>query len=89
MNRDEADMPIVAEAARPQPPKVGESRGGVLLLLFVALGPLALGVLWKSSRFSTPWKVVLSALTLGQFVLAVWLLWFIARWMLAGGGPLL
>jgi hypothetical protein len=89
MNGDETETPILAEAAEPQPPKVGESRGAVLLLLFVALGPLALGVLWRSSRFSTPWKVVLTVLTLGQFVLVVWLLWFTVRWMLEGMEPFL
>ena len=80
-----SDGPILAEAAEPktESQRVGENRGAVLLLLFVILGPLALRVLWKSSRFSPAWKTVLTVLALGQFVLVVWLLWYVVNWMLA------
>lgn len=80
-----SEEPIVAVAAeaRPEPPKAAESRTKVVVLLFVVLGPLALGVLWKSPRFSRAWKVVLTLLTVGQFVLVVWVLWYAVRWFLA------
>lgn len=78
-----SETPIVAEVVEPQrgPPSPGESRGTVLVLLFAALGPLALGVLWKSPRFSVLSKLLLTVLTLGQLVLAVWLLWLVMSWM--------
>ena len=37
-------------------------RWGVLLLLFVVLGPLGLPLLWKSPGFTRGWKIVLTAL---------------------------
>ena len=37
-------------------------RWGVLLLLFVVLGPLGLPLLWKSPSFTRAWKIVLTAL---------------------------
>lgn len=87
MPDQQSDAPILAEAVEPHGrlPKPGESRGAVLALLFVVLGPLALGVLWKSPRFSVPWKLFLTVLTLGQLVLIIWLLWLVVSWML---GPL-
>lgn len=39
-------------------------RGMVLLMLFFVLGPFGLPLLWKSPRFSKPWKQILTALTL-------------------------
>lgn len=47
-------------------PKVGWyfGRSFVILMLFVVLGPLALPFLWKSPRFSRPWKWALTLLTL-------------------------
>jgi len=85
MTDSNLEQPIVAVAAeaKPELPRAAESRTKVLVLLFVVLGPLALGVLWKSPRFSPAWKVVLTVLTLGQFVLVVWLLWYWVRWFLA------
>jgi ribosomal protein L40E len=49
-------------------PKTGgkllESRVTVLTMLFAVLGPLALPLLWRSSRFSLAWKIVLTLLVL-------------------------
>jgi len=62
---------------RPKPPRdLAESRVMVLLLLFAVLGPLALPVLWRSSRFSGVWKVFLTALVLVFTVVVVWGLWY-------------
>jgi ribosomal protein L40E len=44
--------------------KLLESRVTVLTMLFAVLGPLALPLLWRSSRFSLAWKVVLTLLVL-------------------------
>lgn len=86
MSERQANGPLLAEVAKPERPRPGESLGRLLLLLFVALGPLALGMLWKNSRLSVRWKVVLTALTAGQLVLVVWLLWYVASWFLASLG---
>jgi hypothetical protein len=42
---------------------------GVLLLLFVVLGPLGLPYLWKSPGFSRRWKVVLTVLVVAYMAL--------------------
>ncbi len=42
---------------------------GILLLLFVVLGPLGLPYLWKSPGFSRRWKLVLTVLTLAYTAL--------------------
>jgi hypothetical protein len=41
----------------------------VLLLLFIVLGPLGLPLLWKSSSFTRPWKIVLTLATVIYTVL--------------------
>ena len=73
-----------AEAARehvtewPKPAQdLAERRGMVLLLLFVVLGPLALPVLWRSSKFSGAWKLFLTLLVLIFTVVVVWVLWYV------------
>ena len=43
----------------------------VLLMLFLVLGPLGLPLLWKSPRFSTLWKILLTAAVL---IFTVWLI---------------
>lgn len=48
--------------SRPGPPP--PSRGVLLLMLFVALGPLAFPLLWRSPHFSKPWKAVLTVLVI-------------------------
>jgi hypothetical protein len=55
--------------ATPGPPKSSggkllEGRITVLTMLFAVMGPLALPLLWRSSRFSLAWKVVLTLLVL-------------------------
>lgn len=91
-DRNTDDASPVAGAAAPEIP--GDrpadcpSREKVLALLFVLLGPVALGVLWKSPRFTRRWKVLLTLLVLLQFSLAVWILWVAANWFLATIAPL-
>ena len=46
-------------------------RWGVLLLLFVVLGPLGLPLLWKSPSFTRGWKIVLTALMVIYTVMLV------------------
>jgi cobalamin biosynthesis protein CobD/CbiB len=46
-------------------------RWGVLLLLFVVLGPLGLPLLWKSPSFTRGWKIVLTALMVVYTVMLV------------------
>lgn len=36
----------------------------VLAMLFLLLGPAALPLLWKSPKFSTPWKIILTVVVL-------------------------
>jgi len=93
MTPNEPDKPeasyVLAEAAetdarpRQRPPRARDSRGAVLFLLFVVLGPLALGELWKSPRFGTAWKTILTVLTVGQFALVIWILWYAVNRFLA------
>jgi hypothetical protein len=52
-----------------------ESPWVVLTLLFVVLGPLALPLLWRSRRFTRPWKIALSIIVVGIAVFAVWQVW--------------
>ena len=50
-------------------------------MLFVALGPLALPMLWRSRKFSLAWKVILTALVAVTLVLIVVLLWYVFNQM--------
>ena len=49
-----------------------ESPWVVLPLLFLVLGPFALPLLWRSRRFTRPWKTALSVIVVGIPVLVVW-----------------
>ena len=60
-----------------------DSRIGVLVLLFVVLGPLALPILWRSNRFSRSQKVILSVLVLVVTVAAIVGLWYVIHLTLA------
>ena len=71
-----AAPPEPAPAAPRATPGVAESRALVLLLLFAVLGPLALPVLWRSPRFSRPWKMLLTILVLIFTVVIVGALWY-------------
>ena len=69
---------------RPKRPRdLAESRWTVLVLLFAALGPLALPVLWRSSRFSRAWKTVLTILVVIFTVVVVWVLWYAVKMFVA------
>ncbi|MHB8898832.1 MAG: hypothetical protein ACYC6Y_08815 [Thermoguttaceae bacterium] len=68
--------------------KLAASRWQVLMLLFLAAGPLALPVLFRSPRFSRPWKVILFLLVLLQTALVVVVVVVFARWMGAQIGQL-
>jgi len=60
--------------------RIAASRWQVLVLLFLAAGPLALPVLFRSPRFSRPWKLVLLLLVILQTALVVLLVVLFARW---------
>ena len=54
-----------------------QSRVGVLLMLFLGVGPFALPLLWKSPAFSTAQKVWITVLNLAFILAIVWfLVWF-------------
>ena len=57
-------MPVMPLPEPPAPPKWYYRRVGVLVLLFMVLGPLALPYLWKSPGFSRRLKVVLTVLVI-------------------------
>lgn len=44
----------------------------VIVLLFLVLGPLGLPFLYKSPRFTRPWKVILTILTLLYTGYLIW-----------------
>ena len=50
-------------------------RWAVLFLLFFALGPLALGILWRRDNFSLREKWLLTAAVAAYTALAVWLVY--------------
>jgi hypothetical protein len=54
----------------------------ILLLLFFALGPLALPMLWQGKAFSRRAKWILTILVVGYTLFCLWLLWFITvKWI--------
>ena len=55
--------------------RVADSRVAVVVLLFAVLGPFALPWLWRSRKFSRPWKVALTILVLILTVVIAWDLW--------------
>jgi hypothetical protein len=58
-----------------QQPQWWESPWMVLPMLFLVLGPLALPMLWRSRRFTRPWKWVLTILVT---MMTLFLLWVIS-----------
>ena len=60
-----------------------ESPWVVLTLLFVVIGPFGLPLLWRSRRFTRPWKVALSIIAVGITVFAVLQIWYILNRALA------
>jgi hypothetical protein len=58
-------------------PSIFQSRVGVLLMLFLGVGPFALPLLWKSPAFSIAQKVWITVLNLAFIMAIVWfLVWF-------------
>jgi hypothetical protein len=53
-----------------------ESPWFVLAMLFLVLGPFALPLLWRSRRFTLPWKGVLTVLVAGWTMFLLWRTWF-------------
>jgi hypothetical protein len=69
--------------AEPSPnQRLAASRWQVLVLLFLAAGPLALPVLFQSPRFSRFWKFVLFLLVILQTILVVLIVILFSRWLL-------
>lgn len=74
---------VPSEGEEPTPnERIAASRWQVLVLLFLAAGPLALPVLVRSPRFSPFWKIVLFLLVILQTALVVFLVVVFARWFL-------
>ena len=60
--------------------RIAASRWQVLVLLFLAAGPLAIPVLVRSPRFSRFWKVVLFLLVILQTALVIAIVVVFASW---------
>ncbi len=76
---------ITAELAPSEPSpneRIASSRWQVLVLLFLAAGPLALPVLVRSPCFSRFWKIILFLLVILQTILVVVIIVIFARWFL-------
>ena len=73
------DRPAPPSAAYRSETKPGwsESPWAVLSALFLFVGPLALPMLWRSRRFSTAWKIVLTVVVVALTVLVIWLIWYV------------
>lgn len=69
-------IPVAKLVAPPEP------RWAVLLWLFVAMGPLALPMLWRSPHFSRRTKTVLTVLVIVIFAAAVVALLWVAQWFI-------
>ncbi len=75
--------PVAAPPPPPgrRPPRL-ESVWGVLAMLFLTLGPLALPMLWRSRQFSRLWKIVLTAIVVVITLLIVAFLWeVVPQWL--------
>jgi hypothetical protein len=67
--------PVLAVAV--DRPKWSESPWFVLPMLFLAFGPFALPLLWRSRRFTLLWKTILTVFMVGVIVFLLWQIWFI------------
>ncbi len=81
--------PPTAPDRRDRRPTWSENVSFVLTMLFVALGPLALPMLWRSRQFSLFWKVVLTVLVGIITVVIIAFLWYVISTTLAQLKPLL
>jgi hypothetical protein len=75
-SNDPRPIPVAKLVAPPEP------RWAVLLWLFVAMGPLALPMLWRSPCFSRRAKAVLTVLVFLVFAVAVVALIFATQWFI-------
>ncbi|NLS93053.1 MAG: hypothetical protein GXX96_12935 [Planctomycetaceae bacterium] len=73
-------VPSEADSELTPNERIAASRWQVLVLLFLAAGPLALPVLFRSPRFSRFWKTVLFLLVIVQTALVVLLVVVFAQW---------
>jgi len=60
-------------------PSWWESPWFIVPVMFLALGPLALPMLWKSRRFTRTWKIALTVLVGLYTVLLGWQCWISVR----------
>jgi hypothetical protein len=58
---------------------IWESPLVILPMLFFVLGPLALPLLWRSSRFTRHWKIALTSFVVAWTVALVWATWVIVQ----------
>ena len=77
-----ADSALAAAAAHSavapaEQPRWTESPWVILPLLFLLLGPLAFGMLWRSRRFSRTWKIILTIVVTGITLWVCWKLWLL------------
>ena len=73
-SNDPRTIPVAKLVAPPEP------RWAVLLWLFVAMGPLALPMLWRSPHFSRRTKAVLTVLVFLIFAVAVVAMFYVTQW---------
>lgn len=67
--------------AGPEPLPVFQSRIGVLLMLFLGIGPFAIPLLWKSPAFTVVEKVWIAALNIAFVVGLVWCIAWLYNYM--------
>lgn len=60
-----------------RPSRWSESPWTVLPALFLLFGPLALPMLWRSRRFPTVWKIILTTTVLAVTATAFGLVWYV------------
>ncbi len=63
-----------AKMKQPDRDRLYYRRWFVLLMLFAALGPLAIPLLWRSPHFSVGWKAILTVAVLALTAVLVWIL---------------
>ena len=81
---------VLMEPESKTPPPLNHRRAVVVPLLFCVLGPLGLRLLWNSPEFKFMEKVVLSVLSVLEFLLVGYLLsrWYVTYLLSIGAdGP--
>jgi hypothetical protein len=76
--------PLAAPASGSDTRDASPSAGGwlehplvVLAAIVLTLGPFGLPLLWRSRRFSQPWKILLTGIILSVVTLVVLTLWYV------------